>query len=329
MKLFCIELLLVQWVTWLVTCRAWTNMLGNSISTKSFIPSTPPPANVKLLILPGFGNDPVDYELPQAPEGSLIRSLQARGWSEDQIRTLPMKRSDWFQVFWKGLFDVQFWAGTAPPTRPAFAWYLSRIQSSVEEMCTSDDDTVVLVAHSAGGWLSRAALGTAEDDAAFRRKIAGVVTLGSPHAPPPPELMDMTRGALKWTDQTFPGAFYRDDLFYLTVAGNAIAGVEQERQTPLEPRTAEGFAFESYKTVCGDGSTTGDGVVPLCAAHLDDATQLTLDGVFHSINAPSSWYGSEAKIDAWHKVMLQKLSQRTKQRDLNEGIPSLFGMFAK
>jgi pimeloyl-ACP methyl ester carboxylesterase len=322
MKLLSIELLLSQWLTWPVLCMAWT--------TATTSPS--PPTNVKLLVLPGFGNDPIDYELPQAPEGSLIRSLQGRGWSEDQIRTLPMQRSDWLQVFWRGFFDVQFWAGTAPPTRPAFSWYLDRIQSTVDEMCTSDDAMVVLVAHSAGGWLARAALGTAQQDdttgSQFRKKIAGVVTLGSPHVSPPKDLMDMTRGALKWTDETFPGAFYRDDLFYLTVAGNAIAGVEQKRQSPLEPQTATGFAFESYKTVCGDGSTTGDGVVPVCAAHLDDATQLVLDGVFHSINAPASWYGSDAKIDLWHDVMLQQLSQRTKEKSFKES-PFLFGMLGK
>ena len=38
--------------------------------------------------------------------------------------------------------------------------------------------------------------------------------------------------------------------------------------------------------VCGEGAVTGDGIVPLQAAHLDDkrVLRLTLDGVFHSIN---------------------------------------------
>lgn len=304
---------------WIVSCTAWTSLLGSK--TRSA-----PPSNVKLLILPGFGNDPVDYELPQAPEGSLIQSLKSRGWSEDQIRTLPMKRSDWLQVFWKGCFDPLFWAGNAPPTRPAFAWYLERIQSTVQEMCSSDDEVVVLLAHSAGGWLARAAV--SKDDS-IRPKIAGLVTLGSPHTPPPPEIMDMTRGALLWTDKTFPGAYHREELFYLSVAGDAISGREQQRQSPLEPRTAAGFAFDSYKTVCGDGETTGDGVVPLCAAHLDNATQLTLQGVFHSINAPTSWYGSEGKIDSWHDVMLQKLDQTARLKGANEEVQFILDIFSR
>lgn len=43
----------------------------------------------------------------------------------------------------------------------------------------------------------------------------------------------------------------------------------------------------------------GDGVVPLESAHLEGARQITLDGVFHSINAPTAWYGSEGVVDAW------------------------------
>ena len=316
--------------------------IGNAVkaaATTTTTTTTTPPSNVKLLILPGFGNDPVDYDLPQALEGSLTRSLQARGWSEEQIRKLPMKRSDWLQVFWRGCWDPQFWAGDAPPTRPAFAWYLQRIQSAVEEMCAEKNDAeedvkVVLLAHSAGGWLARAALGCGGDteDAkipSFRDKIAGLVTLGSPHAPPPPQVMDMTRGALLWTDKTYPGAYWQDDLFYLTVMGDAIAGQPQERQSPFEPQTVAGFAYESYTAVCGDGTTKGDGVVPVCAGHLEGAKQLTLEGVFHSINAPASWYGSDVKLDSWHDLMLQELAQWKLQKQSPQQSSSIFGIFSR
>eukprot|EP00977_Amphora_coffeiformis_P010629 scaffold2501_cov174-Amphora_coffeaeformis.AAC.25 len=315
--------------------QGWS--IGNAV--KAATTTKTPPSNVKLLILPGFGNGPVDYDLPQAPEGSLTRSLQARGWSENQIRKLPMKRSDWFKVFLRGCLDPKFWAGDAPPTRPAFAWYLERIQSTVEEMCAEsnnpdgEDVRVVLLAHSAGGWLARAALGCGDTEDAkipsFRDKIAGLVTLGSPHAPPPPQVMDMTRGALKWTDKTYPGAYWQDDLFYFTVMGDAIAGQPQERQSPFEPQTVAGFAYNSYTAVCGDGTTKGDGVVPLCAGHLEGAKQLTLDGVFHSINAPASWYGSDVKLDSWHDLMLQELSQWKLQNQSKQQSPSIFGLFSR
>lgn len=304
--------------------------------------STRIPDNVKILILPGFGNNMSDYYLPQFPEGSLVQSLQKRGWKEDAIRVLPLsKRSDWLQVFYKGALDPQFWAGQAPPVRPAFAWYLQRIADTVREMrvCKNDGDDdditkatpspqIILIGHSAGGWLARAALGylsqsSKDDDTAPAIPldcILGLVTLGTPHLPPPPQIMDMTRGALRITDEQFPGAFHQsptkapESLFYLTVMGDAVRGVQQVRKNPWEQTVASGFAYNSYEAVCGKGDATGDGVVPLESGHLDQATQLTLPRIFHSINRPDQWYGSDKVIDSWHDVMLQ-LMQRQREQD--------------
>lgn len=307
------------------------------------------PENVKILILPGFGNDMSDYYLSQFPEGSLVQSLQKRGWKEDSIRVLPLpKRSDWLQVFYKGALDPLFWAGQAPPVRPAFAWYLQRIADTIQDMTAGydrnedkeeDDERkqfttppqIILVGHSAGGWLARAALGYLSQSegegstapAIPLECILGLVTLGTPHLPPPPQIMDMTRGALRITHELFPGAYHqsspankRESMFYLTVMGDAIQGVQQVRKNPWEPTVASGFAYNSYEAVCGQGSATGDGVVPLESGHLDQATQLTLPGIFHSINRPDQWYGSDAVIDSWHDAMLQ-LVQQQKQENVN------------
>lgn len=359
--------------------------------------------NIKILILPGFGNDSNDYYLEQAPQGSLVRSLEKRGWKNmvkdetapgdkminEQIRVLPLSRLDWLQVFLKGALDVKFWMADAAPSRPAFNWYLQRIATAVEEMTTTDNNDdennnnnntkVVLVCHSAGGWLARACLGflgtsssssstsldktekqTVNVDATNIQiplnRILGVVTLGAPHLPPPPHVMDMTRGALRITHETFPGAYHNDDIFYITVAGNAVRGEKQERQSPWEPTTVKGFAYNSYEAVIGDGTALGDGVVPvsnslytvteicyaihsLCwsiimdhfsifsqsfcwvffgtqvdAAHLEDAIQIDLEGIFHSINAPDQWYGSDAVIDSWHDTLMEEIVRAQQSR---------------
>jgi hypothetical protein len=291
--------------------------------------STTMPSNIKLLILPGFGNDSKDYTLDGTK--SLVSSLQQKGWPVEQISVLPVQRTDWLQVFWQGASDWKFWQGTAPPTRRAFAWYLERI---AKEMASLDDDEqMVLVGHSAGGWLGRAAIGFGslsfsgeeQDDEDVRRappidisKVAGIVTLGAPNLPPPPEIMDMTRGALRITHQRFPGTYHsknrsnnknknNNNMFYITVVGVAVRGEPQVRNSPWEPTTRTGFAFNSYESVCGDGTTIGDGVVPQCSAHLDGAIQLNLEGVLHSINAPDSWYGSIGVIDSWHGTMMEQL----------------------
>jgi len=280
------------------------------------------PGNARILILPGFGNDSSDYFLEQFPQGSLVQSLCNRGWSKEQIRVMPMQRSDWLQVFLKGALDLKFWQAQAPPTRPAFQWYLNRVSEQMQELCADSPDTqVVLLGHSAGGWLARAALGFGTydaDDAPYAidlDRILGMVTLGAPHLPPPPEIMDMTRGALRITHEQFPGAYHKPDgLFYITVIGNVIRGEKQERKNPFEPTSATGFAYNSYEAVCGEGTAIGDGVVPLDAAHLDDAVQLELDGVFHSINVPERWYGSDSQLDGWHDLMLDEIARRQQNR---------------
>ena len=55
-----------------------------------------------------------------------------------------------------------------------------------------------------------------------------------------------------------------------------MKGKEQIRQSFLEPTTQDGFAFNSYLGVCGDGCTLGDGVVPISSAHLDGAIQVSM-----------------------------------------------------
>ena len=39
--------------------------------------------------------------------------------------------------------------------------------------------------------------------------------------------------------------------------------------------------------------------MPLQFAHLEGAEQITLDGVFHSVDMPNDWYGAEGIVDLW------------------------------
>ncbi|CAN0516588.1 unnamed protein product, partial [Ectocarpus sp. 8 AP-2014] len=93
----------------------------------------------------------------------------------------------------------------------------------------------------------------------------------------------------------YPGAFLKDrGIFYVTVGGAALLG---EKDAPRRSRAR--FAYGSYQTVCGEGATMGDSFVPLVYAHLEGAEQVTLDGVFHSVDKPDEWYGSEGVVDRW------------------------------
>jgi hypothetical protein len=66
------------------------------------------------------------------------------------------------------------------------------------------------------------------------------------------------------------------------------------------------------------------GVVPVCAAHLDGAVQLNLKGIYHSINVPEQWYGSDGVIDQWHTEMLRQIEQQTAKRGTGGPLSAFF-----
>lgn len=202
----------------------------------------------------------------------------------------------------------------------------------------SGGQKVLLIGHSAGGWLSRAAMGDGSwssteleeiDNKEQRQKppeirtsdrIRCLVTLGAPHRPPKDESLCITRGALKYTDMNYPGSFLREEgISYVSIGSAAIRGVQTENHTKDEGYiefhnqngNAEKTAYIIYEAVSGNGNSVGDGVIPLHSM-LEGAKQIQLDGVFHSfhestsINPTKRWYGSEEIIDEWLPIVLEE-----------------------
>jgi hypothetical protein len=343
------------------------------------------PKDVKLLILPGFGNDMEDYRLSYNQDrndnksnnsitttttttttstnsGSLIQSFVNRGWVyNENVYVVPIQRIEWINVFLYGIMDIQFLLySNAPPTNPAFFWYLQRIITTIQQQMTtknhneSDDnknDTkptkIVFIGHSAGGWLGRAAMGyictnTIFDSNSNNIILNGIVTLGTPNLAPPMTEMDMTRGALRYTNTYYPDAYQHyqntttitttnennnnnNTIFYITVCGDTVQGIEQVKQSWMDwirppSTTMSGFAYNSYKAVCGNGTMIGDGVVPLCSAHLQNAIQITIPNIYHSINVPDQWYGTETVIDEWYNVMMEQILSSNRNDDCNANV---------
>jgi pimeloyl-ACP methyl ester carboxylesterase len=109
-----------------------------------------------------------------------------------------MSRKDWLRVV-PGVFSPAFWRAQLT-THPGYSWYLARVRATVREALDSTGSSqVVLVGHSAGGWLARAFLGDAQwfvGDAGQKARpgqvseepnpaVAALVTLGTPQLPPP------------------------------------------------------------------------------------------------------------------------------------------------
>lgn len=264
------------------------------------------PVKYPVVICPGFGNAAKDYTDPLdgGEEKAMEAALERRGLDTFVV---PVERSDWLKVA-SAVTTLDFWKGTCRPDGPAYNWYLQKVKDTVRaSLEETGASKVLLVGHSAGGWLARAALaeGEWEEGVASQDVVAGLVTLGSPHFAGP---MDMTRGALTFTSTEYPGAFLKDKgISYVTVAGAAVMG---DKDAPRRSRAR--FAYGSYQTVCGEGETMGDACVPLVFAHLEGAEQVTLEGVFHSVDKPDEWYGAEGVVDRWLDTVAQELSPSVK-----------------
>lgn len=296
-----------------------------------FLPSTILGTRPPVLILPGFGNDANDYDNGEpefvrptagvadkvlsdasfvlgqgtrhsddsSQDAGLMARLKRRGF--ESVDILPVDRPEWLRII-GGLLDSDFRAGNAPPDT-AFGWYLDRIDQGVQQIFTATGEKVLLLGHSAGGWLGRAALGRSSK---LVDQTRALVTLGAPNRIDPAG-EDQTQGALRYVEENFPGAFLQDQgIEYVTVGGSAVFGVESaDRGTP------EKESFISYERLAGRGDVIGDGIVPLSSAHLDGATQITLPKAKHSIGTPSEWYGADDVIDQWLPEVESRLAMQT------------------
>ena len=303
-----------------------------------------------VVICPGFGNDSIDYDTPleQPSDVGLKSVLARRGFDPSQIYTVPIKRSDWIRVA-GGLLDVpDFYLGNAKPTGFGYGWYLKRLKETVdlayEGQEGDDKERVLVIAHSAGGWLARAAMSDGEwspptqdetDAVRTSDRVRCLVTMGAIHKVPEEESTCVTRGALRYTDENYPGSFLKEEgVGYVSIGGSAIVGDERkdtqnDDEMSVQPSDLKGseaddyykkrgegnsnrVAFTSYKAVAGEGNLIGDGVVPFGWTQLEGSRQIELPDVLHSINEAGTtfptdrWYGSEKIVDQWLPTVMEE-----------------------
>ncbi|GMH17454.1 hypothetical protein Nepgr_019295 [Nepenthes gracilis] len=279
------------------------------------------------VILPGLGNNSEDYQPLQ---------LTLKEYGVPSV-VAKVSRIDWLRNA-AGLLDPNYWKGTLRP-RPVLDWYLKRVDDAVQEaMQLAQGKTLSLVGHSAGGWLARVYM-----EEFGMSEISLLLTLGTPHTPPPKGLLgviDQTRGLLDYVENCCAKAVYSQELKYVCIAGRYIKGsriignsyenpenmipsgedqplagattvsrmaMSTSRTTALRAR----FIGQSYKQVCGLADVWGDGVVPEVSAHLEGALNISLDGVYHSPlgsdDLTRPWYGSPSVVDKWVNHLLHDL----------------------
>jgi alpha-beta hydrolase superfamily lysophospholipase len=152
---------------------------------------------------------------------------------------------------------------------------------------------VTLIGHSAGGVLARLYLSPRPflgSIYAGLDYVSQLITLGSPHH----NQGKVTRGGhmSRWVERRYPGAYFVPHVKYASVAGRLIRG---DRHGSFRER----WAYDVYKEISGDGSTWGDGMIPVASALLHGAQHAVLEDVGHFSGFGRLWYGSQEIIPLW------------------------------
>ena len=246
-----------------------------------------------VVILPGLGNATEDYEEFQ-------EELSSRGYVATSIAQVA--RPDWLRNA-AGIVKPSYWLGTLEP-RPTVDWYLERINNAIDEARNASENNgeVVLLAHSAGGWLSRVYL-ESKEDFANAKLVSKIISLGSPLNAVPldvPGVVDQTRGILTYVEANClsPKAL---GIEWICLAGTYKTGVKEFSRE----RFSDFIVGQGYKQVCGAADASGDGITPVESAQLqlEGVENIVLDGVFHtpvwSNNEERPWYGTKKILDLW------------------------------
>ena len=229
---------------------------------------------------------------------------------------------------------------------------LRNILDAIEdEVCGTDDvrnerTKVVLIGHSAGGWIARLFLGgkavTYDGkmyDCIERANVVALVTLGTPHnsAEAYPfgrvkeqrtreKSNDDEETSLQETRRLYPNCFHADsgmkyvtvqgtgfkgrpfklDDFFLSFTSNPSSSSQSNNWKTLFEEIKHGI---SYKTDCLDPSSDGDSVTCVSSGLGlgPEAIEVRIEGVKHEKDDIHPWYGSLDVVRTWMNPVLEML----------------------
>lgn len=191
------------------------------------------------------------------------------------------------------------WAGVI--TSDSYGALLRIVDKAVHEMLAANRARrLILVAHSAGGVLSRIYMG--DQPYGPRRllykgheRVLSLVTLGTPHTCKRPGRQG-GQNQIAFVQSYYPGAYW-PSIHYISVMGKGLFGA-------ANGSPPERGAWQSYMMLDGDGAQWGDGVVPLDAGLLEGSRQVIIPGLRHDPRPDRPWYGTSLPVvrSWWEQV---------------------------
>ena len=242
------------------------------------------------LICPGFATSSKDYRF-------MKQHIENNGYSSS---ILQVNRDEWIKntpiVPKKKIISQK-----CTPT-DLYGWYIDKLEENVIDIISNSniEKKIILVGHSAGGWLARDFLGNGifyHDYKPHYVKdyITGLITLGAPHRKLKGMNNDLAFGCLDHVNRKYPECYLDDFIFYRTVCGNLkssdLLKIDEQKWHIL---------FDQLKMFYKSCELEGDGVVPIQCAHLKGSEQINLNNVHHMFETPfCQWYGSKDAIGEW------------------------------
>ncbi len=218
-----------------------------------------------IIILGGFLITSEAYNIAK----NTIENISGR-----KVFIVDVTRGDWFQ------------------SNSAKGWIniLNKVKHKVDFVLKETEAKKIdLVGHSSGGIILRLYLSSEPfKDVTYNGKsiVRNLITLGSPH-----QAVKATK-LRSFVDQKYPGNFYKN-INYISIGGEVEIN---SKETSLLTKF---IARNSYKSISGDKSASGDGLVPLSSSLLKDSQQIILPNTFHGGIFGKNWYGSAVKVKEW------------------------------
>ena len=288
---------------------------------------------IKCVIVPGFLRGFESYDEMRENVEIAVRERFYGGVDGDdeceiEVCVAKVKKDFWIPVTFRG---------------ESLRKILDAIEDAV--VCSAggdeDDEKIVIIGHSAGGWIARLFLGgkSIEYDGklydGYRRakNVVALVTLGTPHnsAEAYPfgrvkekrtrcdDNNDDEETSLQETRRLYPNCFLKaDGMKYVTVQGTGFRGrpfkftdfiPSPSTTTDLKTLLEEIKHGISYKTDCLDPSSDGDSVTCESSGHGlgSEAVQVSIEGVKHEKDDIYPWYGSLDVVRTWMRAVLEVL----------------------
>jgi hypothetical protein len=300
---------------------------------------------IKCVIIPGFLRGHESYREMREHVETVLKEFRNSLEEESNLDVLDVsvakiERDWWIPVTFRGesLRKILDAIEDAVAFRPA------------KESDDDDDEEetrIILIGHSAGGWIARLFLGGKSikyDGKLYEgykaKTVAALVTLGTPHnsAEAYPfgrvkevrtrEKSSINGGdddeetSLQETRRLYPNCFH-SGMKYVTVQGTGFKGrpfkftdfIPSISNTTTTKTTDWKTLFEeikhgiSYKTDCQDASADGDSVTCVSSGLGlgPEAIEVAIEGVKHEKDDIYPWYGSLDVVRTWMRPVLEML----------------------